>query len=259
MRIDEPIKALKRLDDGTAMRGVFYLLLSLTAIFLIIDVRNMETSPKLSTPDPAYQIPFLPPAGTKGDPSDAAQSPSSPAEVLNKPMTLELGPGGVLLVEGTFDPGASLRFAREIEVRGEYVRTVALNSPGGSVDDALAISKLIREKSLTTKVVSRALCASSCPIVLAGGVERLAEKDAVVGVHQLFNVSNVIPAADEVMSTTQSATARVARHLEAMGIAAELWFNALETPADRLYYLTAKEMADFRLTTTPASSSRKRS
>lgn len=64
--------------------------------------------------------------------------------------------------------------------------------------------------------------------MLAGGVERLAEKDAVVGVHQLFNVSNVIPAADEVMSTTQSATARVARHLEAMGIAAELWFNALK-------------------------------
>ncbi|MNL66594.1 hypothetical protein D3C87_1910870 [compost metagenome] len=53
------------------------------------------------------------------------------------------------------------------------------------------------------------------------------------------------------MSSAQSTTARVARHLEEMGIGSGLWLHALETPPDRLYYLTEKEMADFKLVTQP--------
>jgi hypothetical protein len=258
MRIDEPIKALKRLDDGSLMRGTFLLLLTLTAIFLLVDISETAMKPGLPTFDPSHPPPFLPPAGDKLEPNGPAASPASSIEDLAKPITFSLGPAGALLAEGTLDTGAALRFAREIEQRGEYVKIVELNSPGGSVDDALAISKLIREKALNTKVAPRALCASSCPIVLSGGVERVAEPDAIVGVHQLFSGSNDRPTAQEAMSAAQSTTARVARHLEAMGISAGLWFHALETPPDHLYYLTAKEMADFRLTTKTRPVAKKR-
>lgn len=258
MRIDEPIRMLSRLDDGALMRGAFLLLLALTAVFLLIDVREIATKRQLPTFDPSHPMPFLPPAGTKADPDRPTVNPASPIEDLAKPMAFNLGPGGSLLAEGTLDLGAALRFAREVEQRGEYIKTVELNSPGGSVDDALAISRLIREKRLNTKVASRALCASSCPIILSGGVERLAESDAVVGVHQLFSDSNDRPTPQEAMSAAQSATARIARHLDAMGISAGLWFHALETPPDHLYYLTAQEMADFRLTTKAAARAKKK-
>ncbi|MGF6178944.1 hypothetical protein [Ensifer sp. 4252] len=259
MRIGETLTALKRLDDGTVMRGAFVVLLSLSVVFFMIDVRDiLATNAKLPNFDPAHDHPFLPPAGSKTDLNGPAVSPSSPIEVLTKPMRLELGPGGVLFVEGTLDIGAASRFAREIEMRGEYVRTVALNSPGGSVSDALAISKLIREKGLNTKVAQRALCASSCPIVLAGGVERLAEKDAVVGVHQLFSGGDDRPTAEQAVSAAQSTTAQVARHLDAMGIGPGLWINALETPPDRLYYLTTKDMSYFKLATGPTSAKKEK-
>ncbi len=249
MRIGE---AVRKLDDGALMRGAFYALLCVSAAFLFIDIREIaNANAELPGFDPMREDqPVLPPALTDGVPAAPPVQPASPKEVLRQPMKFDLKPGGVLLAEGTIDLGAAGRFAQEIEARGEYVKVVALNSPGGSVDDALAMSKLIREKKLGTKVASRALCASSCPIVFAGGVSRIAEKDAVVGVHQVFNGGKGRPSADEAMSSAQATTARVARHLDAMGIGAGLWINALETPPDRLYYLTPKEMADFKLTTT---------
>jgi hypothetical protein len=260
MRIDEPFKALMRLDDGVLMRGAFFLLLSAAAVFLLIDMRDITAmNAELPGFDPMHEDqPILPPALTEGMPIAPSVRPASPDEVLRQPMKFELTSGGVLLAEGTIDLGSGARFAEEIEARGEYVKTVALNSPGGSVDDALAISKLIREKKLNTRVASKALCASSCPIIFAGGVGRLAEKDAIVGVHQVFNGGRDRPTAEQAASFAQSTTARVARHLDAMGIGAGLWINALETPPDRLYYLTAKEMADFKLTTEPVATAKKK-
>jgi hypothetical protein len=259
MRIDELFKALMQLDDGVLMRGAFFILLSAAAVFLLIDMREITAmNAELPGFDPMHEDqPILPPALTQGLPNAPPVQPASANEVLRQPMKFELTSGGVLLAEGTIDVGAGARFAQEIEARGEYIKTVALNSPGGSVDDALAISKLIREKKLDTKVASKALCASSCPIVFAGGVERMAETDAVVGVHQVFNGSKDRPTAEQAMSAAQSTTARVARHLDSMGISAGLWINALETPPDRLYYLTAKEMADFKLTTEPVATAKK--
>jgi hypothetical protein len=244
-------EAIRRIDDGVLMRCVFYMLLLASLAFLFVDVREITVAnAELPGFDPMHEDqPVLPPALTDGRPAAPPVDPASPSEVLRQRMTFELKPGGVLMAEGTIDPGAAARFAEEIEARGEYVKTVQLNSPGGSVDDAVAMSKLIREKTLQTKVVGRALCASSCPIVFAGGTQRIAEKDAVIGVHQVFNGSRERPSAEQAMSSAQSTTARVARHLEEMGIGSGLWLHALETPPDRLYYLTEKEMADFRLVT----------
>lgn len=260
MRIDDAFKALLRLDDGVLMRGAFYVLLSAAAVFLVIDVRDITAmNAELPGYDPLHRDqPVLPPALTDGVPAAPPVQPASPKEVLRQAVKFELKPGGVLLAEGTIDPGAASRFAQEIEARGEYVKTVMLNSPGGSVEDALAMSKLIREKKLDTKVASKGLCASSCPIVFAGGIGRMAEKDAVVGVHQVFNGGKDRPTAEQAMSAAQATTARVARHLDAMGIGAGLWINALETPPDRLYYLTPKEMADFKLTTEPVATAKKK-
>ncbi len=250
MRIGD---ALRRIDDGMLMRGAFFVLLAASATFLVIDVREMlATNSELPGFDPMHDDqPVLPPALTDGRPAAPPVEPASPSEILRKAMTFDLKPGGVLMAEGTIDPGAAGRFAQEIEARGEYVKTVQLNSPGGSVDDAIAMSKLIREKKLQTRIASRGLCASSCPIAFSGGAERIAEKDAVIGVHQVFNGSRERPTAEQAMSSAQSTTARVARHLDEMGIGSGLWLHALETPPDRLYYLSEKEMADFKLVTQP--------
>lgn len=246
---------LAAIDDGSIMRTAFYMLLGAAAVFLVVDIREISTArSQFPGHDPlTTDTPVLPPALTEGKPHAPPVEPASPAEVLRKQITFNLSPGGILLAEGAIDPGAAGRFAAEIEARGEYVKVVALNSPGGAVEDAIAMSKLIREKKLTTQVAAKALCASSCPIMFAGGVVRTAEKDAVIGVHQVFNGSRERPSPEEAMSAAQATTARIARHLDEMGVGAGVWLKALETPPDRLYYLTPKEMTEFKLTTAAVS------
>lgn len=242
-------------DDGLLMRGAFFALLAAAGAFLVVDIREMSlASTAIPGHDPmTTDAPVLPPALTDGVPQAPPVAPESAPEVLRQPMRFELMPGGMLKAEGSIDPGAAGRFAEEIAARGEYVKVITLNSPGGSVDDALAMSTLIREKGLNTRVATKALCASSCPLVFAGGVSREAEKDAILGVHQVFNAGQQKPSPEQAMSGAQSTTARIARHLDEMGIGSGLWINALETPPDRLYYLTPEEMVEFKLTTTPVA------
>jgi len=239
-------------DDGTLMRHAFQALLATAVVFIIIDWNELSAANRdLPGFDPMQPeaAPVLPPALTDGEPQNAPSDVTADPQTLKQPIRFELQPGGILSAQGSIDPGAAGRFADEIAARGEYVKTVLINSPGGAVGDALAISRLIREKKLGTKVASGALCASSCPIIMAGGVTREADKGAVVGVHQIFNGSTERLSAERAMSDAQKMTADVSRHLEEMGVKSGVWLHALETPPDRLYYLTPQEMKAFALTT----------
>lgn len=237
-------------DDGTLMRHVFQALLAMAVVFIVIDWNELSAANRDVTGfDPPEAVPVLPPALTDGEPQNAPSDVAADPETLKQAIRFELQPGGILSAQGSIEPGAAGRFATEIEARGEYVKTVLLNSPGGAVGDAMAISKLIRERKLGTKVASGGLCASSCPIVMAGGVIREAEKGAVIGVHQIFTGSKEKLSAERAMSEAQRTTADISRHMEEMGIKSGVWLHALETPPDRLYYLTTEEMKEFALLT----------
>src|SRR6201999_4036303 len=99
--------------------------------------------------------------------------------------TFDLIGGGKLMATGTITPGISESFASEVGRHGDYIKTVVLNSTGGSVADALAMGRLIRERKFATEVEAGKYCASSCPLVFAGGVERRAGDRATIGVHQI--------------------------------------------------------------------------
>ncbi|WP_087002608.1 hypothetical protein [Rhizobium sullae] len=241
-------------DDGALMRHVFHALLSAAIVLAVIDWREISAA-NAERPgfDPAQPetMPVLPPALTEGGPQAAPSEITTGIELLKQPIRFELKPGGVLLAQGAIESGAAARFEKEIAARGEYVKTVSLDSPGGAVGDALAMSKLIRERKIGTRVAGGALCASSCPIIMAGGVTREAENGAVIGVHQVFNGSKEKLSPERAMSEAQRTTAGVTRHLGEMGIKPGLWLHAMETPPDRLYYLTPEEIRKFALATAP--------
>lgn len=56
-------------------------------------------------------------------------------------------------------------------------------------------------------------------------------------------------AAGEAMSDAQQTTAAITRHLSTMGVDPALWLHALETPPDKLYYLSAEELTGLKLAT----------
>ena len=77
-----------------------------------------------------------------------------------------LAAGGLLAAEGSIEPGTAARFAAELEARGEYVKTVSLNSPGGALDDAMAMARLLRERGISTEVADGALVRLLLPAAL---------------------------------------------------------------------------------------------
>lgn len=248
------IARLAAIDDGAIIRAAFFALLIGTASVLYVDFRELAL---IAPPEVLPTLePILPPAQPEGDPAGRPMpSITTAPKILESPLAITLSAGGELKLTGSIDPGSSQRFADEIAARGEYVETVVLDSPGGSVMDALEIGALIQEKALATKVVAGNLCASSCPIIFASGAERIASPDAAIGVHQIYAASLGDGAADAIavagiaMSDAQATTARITRHLMISGVDPEMWLHALDTPPDRLYYFSTEEMERLKLVT----------
>lgn len=250
--------------DDAILRTIFRGVVGVTIAVLALDLAGMNgllkpadtaLSPadtRQSTPGlslPAILAPLLPGGDQRGVPMPR------PDGALAKAMTFELVSGGRLMATGTITPGISEAFATEISKRGDYVKTVVLNSPGGSVSDALAMGRLIREKKLATEVEAGKLCASSCPLMFVGGNERRAGDKAAIGVHQVFspNPPDLSAPRDE-MSDAQRISARCQRYLGDMGINLQVWVHAMETPKDRLFVFKPDELKNLNLVTaTPAA------
>ena len=209
-----------------------------------------EDSPALNLPSllPSILAPLLPDSEKRLVPLP------QPDRAMAKPMTFELVGGGRLIANGTITPGISQEFAAEAERHGEYIKTVVLNSLGGSVADAIAIGRLIREKQFATEVEAGKYCVSSCPLVFAGGIDRRAGEKAVIGVHQVAAMRSAAngPPRDE-MSVAQNISARCQRYLGDMGINLQVWVHAMETPHDRLFVFKPDELKSLNMVTAGAA------
>jgi hypothetical protein len=62
--------------------------------------------------------------------------------------------------------------------------TVYLNSPGGSIVDAMAIGRMLRKIGLSASVERGATCASACVYILAAAKSR--RIDGLVGIHRPY-------------------------------------------------------------------------
>jgi hypothetical protein len=220
-------------SDDTVLRWLLRALVAATVV--VVGVDYYETRRQAADAIPASATPV--PRDRDTDPGGAA-------------MSFELVAGGRLMANGTIEAGAAERFATEIAKRGSYVTTVVLNSPGGSLEDALAMGRLIREKRMATELEPGATCASSCPLVFAGGVERRAGAKAVIGIHQPFAATPTASMGSAAgMESAQRVSARCQKYLQEMGVDPALWIHAMETPPARMYFLSNAELLAFKLAT----------
>jgi hypothetical protein len=255
--------------DEAILRWIFRSVVMVTIAVLAIDLAGMngwtanadlaaapaeikQDSPALDHPGsmPSILAPLLPGGDKRLMPLP------QPDGAMARPMTFELVSGGKLMATGTITPGISESFAAEVSRRGDYIKTVVLNSPGGSVADALIMGRLIRERKFATEVEAGRYCASSCPLLFAGGIERRAGDKAVIGVHQVAAIRSLVnngPPRDE-MSVAQNISARCQRYLNDMGVSLQVWVHAMETPHDRLFVFKPDELKSLNMVTAaPAS------
>lgn len=245
--------------DETVLRGVFRGLLVLSVVVVGWDLHERSQAapgPALTPGDREVSEPNLPSARPGVSPED--RPGGSPAAALRAPMTLELVSAGRLEARGTITPGTAERLEEELAKRGDYVRTIVLDSPGGSVGDALRMGRLVRDRRIDTLVEPGGLCASSCPLVFAGGVHRIAAADAAIGVHQVFAAqwSGGAAGPAEGMEEAQRVSAECQRHLVSMGVDPRVWISAMETPPRSMFYFTPEELSEFSLSTDPPVTAR---
>lgn len=248
---------LRNHPDDKILRWLFGVIVIATVSVVGIDYYEMLTNSPgdeaaISSPVPASEpspslLPSIMPDIKPGKNRRIAM-PKLDGKISEK-MTFELLGDGKLYATGMIYVGAFKAFKAEVEKRGGYVKTVVLNSTGGSVQDAIAMGRLIREKKFATAVENGGYCASSCPLVFAGGAERRAGDKAVVGVHQAFSPGD--PGFDGArgMAEAQRISAECQKYLAEMGVDLKLWVHAMETPKDELYFLKPDEMLSLKLAT----------
>ena len=247
--------------DEAILRWIFRSVVMVTIVVLTVELAGTQgwianpgpaaTPAEIELGSPALNFPSLPSVLAPWLPGDQRLVPlPQPDGAMAQPMTFELVSGGKLMATGTITPGISQSFAAEVGKRGDYVKTVVLNSPGGSVTDALAMGRLIRERKFATEVEAGKYCASSCPLVFAGGVERRAGDGATIGVHQVAALRSVAngPPRDE-MNIAQNISARCQRYLADMGVSLQVWVHAMETPHDRLFVFKPDELKSLNMVT----------
>ena len=164
-------------------------------------------------------------------------------------MTFELSENGRLMAIGTIREGTAGRFAAEIAKRGSAVKTVVLNSPGGSVDDAIQMGRLIRGQAYTTEVPNGSYCASSCPLVLAGGVERRVGTLVTVGVHRPTPVGRFGGPPTDGIDGFQRVANKGQDYLKQMGVNPQVWVHAMQTPGKGMHIFKDDELFKLKLAT----------
>ena len=240
--------------DDDMLRGLFAVMLVATLTVAGLDYHVLMQASAKNAPAQSPGLPGgwpaaepLPPrrGGEEGRPAPLRRPDAS----LQGRMRFDLQADGRLIATGTIMPGSADEFAAEVAKRGGYVKTVALHSPGGSLGDALAMGRLIRERGFATEVGGGGYCASACPLVFAGGVERRAGTEAAIGVHRAVAVSATPLRDAEAMEEGQRISATCQKYLREMGIDLAVWIHAMETPNDQLYYFKPDELMALKLAT----------
>ena len=238
---------------GRTVRWMSWLLgsqIALAAVLVAIDL-----APKLpgllsgGSDAPALDQPIRPGDQTRvfrpGRPGTPAPgiSPDMPRRLVAE--TISDGKG--LRLRGGIEPGDAERLVPQLRDMAPVF--VALDSPGGSVSDALALGRAVREIGAETLLENGAGCYSACPYIFAGGVTRVIAENAQLGVHQhSFGEPTILPAFLAV-EDIQRGQADVLEHLAELGIDLRIMGPAMATPADEIYVLSPDELADWNVVT----------
>jgi len=239
------MSAKPKTSVGRVLVGVLAFQLVLALLLFVGDIRDGFRLPSFGPQAPSLTEPVRPGDQTRRFRQDRAPAPGRPMPSTPLPDRLTLTPieaGATALLEGAIKPGDAARIAKQLDGLVPRPDRVILNSPGGSVRDALDLGRILRDADYNTAMRDGDICYSACPYLLAAGVARDIPDTASVGVHQhYFGESTILPAFVAV-EDIQRGQGEVMRYLNQMGIDPLVMSHALVTPPDQIYVLLPSEL-----------------
>lgn len=250
---EEPHSAPReRSPVARVLMGALIFQVGLAGLLFWDDLGTGLAIPRLGPDAPPLTQPIRPGDQTRRFRPDRAPPGGRPMPATALPDRLILTPveaGAAALLEGAIEAGDAERIVKQLEALEPAPSRVYLNSPGGSVGDALDLGRYLRRGGIATALRDGDICYSACPYLLAAGTERRVPDSASVGVHQhYFGESTLLPAFVAV-EDIQRGQSEVMGYLDEMGIDPLVMRHALATPPDEIYVLLPEELSRYRLVT----------
>lgn len=145
-----------------------------------------------------------------------------------------------IILTGEIETGDYAQIIELFEERGIHRRLI-LNSPGGSVHEAIKIGNLARELLMICDVPYRHTCNSACVLIAAGCIRRDLTQ---VGLHRPHFDSEAFGEADfdEASAQYQILMNKVSSHLYAMGLSETVVSIMERTPSTSIHILQGSEV-----------------
>lgn len=254
-------KPKRRLTAKAAITGVLMVQLAIALFLMGSDLFRVIPHIAWPSTQPRFDTPVIPGDQTRRyRPTDLPLGPAregnpdrpfrSTGEMPTR-LSFDLK-DKVLTLTGQISQGDAERFAAYLAETSKPVETIRLNSPGGSVRDALAMGRQMRAADYDTLLGAGDICLSACPYMLAAGTQRTIHPDAQVGVHQhYFGTNSALPAFLAV-EDIQRGQGEVMDYLDDMGLDPLIMRHALVTPPDEIYVLLPEQLTDYKMATEPA-------
>jgi len=137
------------------------------------------------------------------------------------------------------------RFKEVIEKNKITNALVALDSPGGSTFNGLAIGRLIREKNFATVVPKDKVCISACANVWLAGTTRYVDDNVMIGFHGDAEIpgKNGVPIKGANAVASAPGNAVVGAYLGWLGLSDKAIYALTEKGPDDMLWLTSKQQA----------------
>ncbi|APE44082.1 hypothetical protein BOO69_12200 [Sulfitobacter alexandrii] len=239
------MSTVRRNPVARVLTGILVFQLGLGVLLFWGDLRDDLRLPGFGPRAPSLTEPIRPGDQTRRYRPDRAPPPGRPIPSSPLPDRLvltQIEAGRTILLEGAIGEGDAARIAQQIEELAQAPERVILNSPGGSVRDALDLGRSLRSAGFSTALRDGDICYSACPYLLAAGVTRDIPEGGSVGVHQhYFGESTILPAFVAV-ENIQRGQGEVMAYLDDMGIDPLVMRHALVTPPDEIYVLLPEEL-----------------
>ncbi|WGW03430.1 COG3904 family protein [Tropicibacter oceani] len=243
---------MKASTVARTLSAVLIFQLGIGAFLVLSDMQAGAFSlPRLSPDAPRLSEPIRPGDQTRRFAPDRDRPAVRPARdpgQLPDRLTLTQE-GGAWRLEGAIAPDDAPRIITQLSNADPAIETLILQSPGGSVRDALEIGRHLRASDIATQVLPGEYCYSACPYLLAGGPTRTIAPAASIGVHQHSFGENTLLPAFMAVSDIQRGQAEVMEYLDEMGIDTRVMRHALATPADEIYVLIPEELERYGFVT----------
>lgn len=153
-----------------------------------------------------------------------------------------------LVIKGEIRPGEAARLVDWVFMHPDIRLPIVLDSPGGSVLEAIRMSEIVKTLRVSTRVQSGGVCASACFFVWMAGANRLASGSLSVsrfgriGLHRPFLKSPENSAASLAIQTNLANG--VASYLAKNLVSRRLIDLMMSRPSNDIYWLTFADLEE---------------